>query len=191
MSVQDEMFGTASTHPTDRFFFALFPDADTAARMRAQAERLKAEHGLRGALIDTGRLHLTLHHLGDFVAFRDDIVRRASQAAASLRCAPFPLSFDRVASFSGRPGNRPLVLRGDEGLQAVIDFQRQLGEALALHRLPVDKRFTPHVTLAYDRQALAEQACGPFTWTATEFVLVHSLLGRHQHVVLGRWPLLA
>lgn len=43
--------------------------------------------------------------------------------------------------------------------------------------------------LLYDPQGIAEHAIEPIRWTAREFVLVHSLLGRSRHVPLGRWAL--
>jgi len=35
------------------------------------------------------------------------------------------------------------------------------------------------------------QPVEPFEWTVREFVLIHSLLGRTEYRVLGRWPLAA
>jgi 2'-5' RNA ligase len=49
-------------------------------------------------------------------------------------------------------------------------------------------KFAPHVTLMYDDQGISEQAVEPVSWTAHDFVLVHSLLGQTKHVHLGRWP---
>ena len=49
--------------------------------------------------------------------------------------------------------------------------------------------FEPHVTLAYDVRMIAWRDVAPIAWRAREFVLVHSLLGKTQHVTLGRWTL--
>jgi RNA 2',3'-cyclic 3'-phosphodiesterase len=83
------------------------------------------------------------------------------------------------------------VMRGNEGLQPLMDFQRELGDAMklaALHRW-VAPAFTPHVTLAYDPQEVPLQAIEPIRWVVSEFVLVHSLIRQTRHIVLGRWPL--
>jgi 2'-5' RNA ligase len=53
----------------------------------------------------------------------------------------------------------------------------------------VERKFTPHVTLLYDDRMVPEQAVEPISWRVREFVLTHSLLGKTQHVELGRWPL--
>ena len=45
-----------------------------------------------------------------------------------------------------------------------------------------EPNFTPPVTLLYDCQCVAEQA---IRWTFREFILVHSLLSRTQHVPLA------
>jgi 2'-5' RNA ligase len=49
--------------------------------------------------------------------------------------------------------------------------------------------FTPHVTLLYDRRCIDEQPIEPVGWTVREFALVLSLIGKTQHVPLGRWQL--
>lgn len=177
--------------PTDRLFFAVMPDAASAARIAETAQALKRRLGLKGRLIEAERLHITLHHVGDHPGFPPGLVQQAQQAGAALRIAPFEVVFERAESFAGRPRNRPFVLRGDAHLAAVTACQQALGVQMAKAGLGrwIDARFTPHVTLAYDDQLVPPQALEPLGWRVDELVLVHSLLGRHQHVVLGRWPL--
>ena len=45
------------------------------------------------------------------------------------------------------------------------------------------------MTLTYDKVAVPEQPIEPITWTATEFFLVHSLLGQTRHIPLEKWSL--
>lgn len=178
----------AAPPPTDRLFFAIYPDPDTAARIARLAGRLREDHGLSGRPLAAERLHITLHHLGDYAGAPRGVVDAAIQAAAAVAKPSFDIIFDRAASFLGRPKNRPFVLRGGDGATA---FQQALGAAMVkagLGRL-AEQRFTPHVTLLYDDLCIAEQVVEPVSWTAREFVLVHSLLGRTQHIPLGRWPL--
>lgn len=175
---------------TDRLFFAVFPDAATAASIAERAERLRATHRLSGRPLAPERFHITLHHLGDHAGMRRDIVAMASEAADTLTVPRFEVSFDRAGSFHNG-GNNPLVLQGDEGLGALKRFQHELGLAMAragAGRL-VDKAFTPHVTLLYDRSLVAEGPVAPVTWTVGGFTLIHSLLGRTEHVPLARWTL--
>ncbi len=175
---------------TDRLFFAIFPDPATAARIARQADDLRAAHQLGGRPLAPARFHITLHHLGDHAGVRRDIVTMAGEAAEAMTTAPFEVTFDRAASFHNG-GNNPFVLQGGEGLKALKAFQRDLGQAMARAGLGkwVDKSFTPHVTMLYDRRLAAEQAVEPVRWMVGGFTLVHSLLGRTEHVALGNWTL--
>lgn len=178
--------------PTDRLFFALYPDAQTAQRISALARELKAAHGLRGRPLAASRFHVTLHFFGDHLGLPQALVDAATAAAAQLKCAPFYVVFDHAMSFSAHRRKRPFVLRGsDGGLAALMAFRRALGDAIerqGLGRL-VDARFTPHVTLLYDELPLAPQPVEPVVWQVREFVLVDSLIGRTRHVPLARWAL--
>jgi 2'-5' RNA ligase len=177
---------------TDRLFFAIFPDGDAAARIAQLARHLRGEHGLKGKPLEAQRLHVTLHHLGDFAGLPQDIIAMACQAAATDAMPPFEITFDRVVSFSRSPAKLPFVLlRGNE-VPALTMLQRALGMAMGKAGLKVShtkSSYTPHVTLLYDDHAVPEQAVETVAWTAQEFVLVHSLLGEHRHVPLARWAL--
>lgn len=177
---------------TDRLFFAIFPDTDAAARMGRLTDRLRTEQHLRGRPLDATRLHVTLHHVGDYAGLPEQLVDQARDAAAMVAMLPFDVCFNRVASFR-RSQSLPLVLRGDEQAErgGLMSFQQALGQAMTqvgLGRM-VNQRYTPHVTLLYDDRNVAEHPVEPINWTVREFVLVHSLLGQHRHVPLGRWPL--
>ena len=75
---------------------------------------LKRAHKFDGKLIAPERLHISLFFIGDM---SERFVRAASEAAKQVRTEPFEVSFDRTASFRGRPGNRPFVLVGESGLR--------------------------------------------------------------------------
>jgi hypothetical protein len=70
-------------------------------------------------------------------------------------------------------------------------FQQTLGTELKKTSLGLWAKgaYTPHVTLLYDDQLVPATAVQAIGWTATELVLVHSLLGETRHIHLGRWPL--
>jgi RNA 2',3'-cyclic 3'-phosphodiesterase len=177
--------------PTDRLFFAIFPDADAAARIAQLALQLRGEHGRHGTPLKQERFHVTLHHLGDYAGLQQCIVAMASQAAAAVALPPFDLAFDRAASFCCTPRNRPFVLRGGDGVAAVTALQRALGMEMTKAGLGrwAKPAYTPHFTLLYDDRCVAEQAAPTIGWTAHEFVLVLSLIGQARHVPLARWPL--
>jgi 2'-5' RNA ligase len=179
----------AAPRPTDRLFFAIFPDAAAATRVAELAQHLRGEYGLRGKLLTTERFHVTLHHLGDYVGLPQDVVAMATEAAAGVAMPPFDVAFDRAVSFSGRPRSLPLVLSGGDGVAALRTFQQALGVGMMKARLRPEKNFTPHMTLLYGDRAVTERNVETVGWTVREFVLVHSLLGRTRHIPLARWPL--
>lgn len=184
----------APAAPTDRVFFALYPPPAVAARADALRRSLQARHGLRGRPVHQDRLHVTLSHVGDFAGLPQGLLDSARRAAGALSpsSAAFDIGFDRVASFRGRPDSQPMILLGEQGVAAVTAFQARLD--LALRTAAVIRRpeaFTPHMTLSYEPRLLPAEPIEPITWTAHEFVLVHSLIGQGRHVVLARWPLAA
>ncbi|WP_063791712.1 2'-5' RNA ligase family protein [Bradyrhizobium valentinum] len=168
-----------------RIFLAAVPDAATAERIHRLASVLKRAHKFDGKLIAPERLHISLFSLN---GLPDRQLRSACEAATELRAEPFEVSFDRTVSFRGRPGNRPLVLIGENGLRRLEAFRQMLGAALTRRgvRRAASTNFTPHVTLLYDARSVDEHPIQPIFWTVTEFVLIHSMKG---HDYLARWPL--
>ena len=89
-------------------------------------------------------------------------------------------------------GNRPLVLRGDDGVSGLIALRDRLVAATVdiPGSIPAARReFTPHLTLLYDERDIREEPVEEISWMVTEFVLIRSLFGQGRHVVLGRRPL--
>jgi len=176
--------------PTDRLFFAVYPDQAAAARIVELAQALRTRHGLRGSPLRADRVHVTLHHLGDHHGLPESLLAMAGEAAARVAMQPFEVAFDCVASFAGHARKRPCVLRGDAEANApLFALQHELGERLraAGSGRYVERRFTPHITLLYDDRLLAPEAVPAISWRVREFALVHSLLGKTEHRVLGRW----
>jgi 2'-5' RNA ligase len=98
------------------------------------------------------------------------------------------MSFD---NHHAKPGNNPYVLFCDSDSDAQV---AQLRQALAvslrrngLHPVPTK---APHMTLVYDRQVVAEQQIGPFSWEAGRFALILSHVGLTHHQWLGEWQLI-
>jgi tRNA(adenine34) deaminase len=174
---------------TDRLFLAVLPDPAARDRLSGLAQTLKREHGLQGRALRPEHLHITLHHLGDHRRIPQNVVDAASRAVASLVSVPtFPVSLDRVVTFQ-RPGSKPVVAAGGEGVVALEGFHRQLQKALVRQGIKPEARFKPHATLLYDPRGIPERAVAPITWTVGEVVLVHSLLGKTTHEHLARWSL--
>jgi 2'-5' RNA ligase len=189
MSSQLSFDGLEPQPPTDRLFFALFPDHAAAARVADLALTLRGRHQLKGRPLETDRFHVTLCHLGDYAGLPKDIVAKALEAGANVAATPFRASFDCAQSFYGKPRNRPFVLLQARD-SAIETFQQTLG--LAMAKAGLGRRvapYTPHVTLLYDDQIVENHAVDAISWTAREFVLIHSLLGKTTHIPLASWPL--
>ena len=191
MSGQMSLGGFADAVPTDRLFFAVFPDDAARETIAHLADDIGRRHGLRGAPLKRERLHVTLHHLGDYAGLPAALVEDAQRAATQIVAASFEVAFDRVKSFAGRAQKKPCVLIGKEGDTPLQRLRMQLGECLIQAGLGkhVTREFTPHVTLRYERMLVPEQRVAPIAWTAREFALVHSLLGKTEHRILQRWTL--
>lgn len=193
MAGQSSFPGFEEAKPTDRLFLALFPPPQTALEIAGLAAWIRGTHGLRGRPLEAARFHITLSHLGDYAGLPPDVVRQAGVAAAEAAAAtqPFAVAFDRAESFASMPHNRPLVLRGGEGLSALMAFHQVLLTALKKNNLGqwAKPGYTPHVTLLYDDNLLGATPVAPVAWTAGEVVLVRSLLGETRHLHLAHWPL--
>ncbi len=172
---------------TDSLFFALFPDAAATTRIGGLTRHLRDKYALTARPHAAERLHVSLHGIGEYPSFPKDIAARAVEAAAAVALPPFEIAFDRVMSFSGKPGQLPLVLRGN-GAAGVTALQNALGSALAKTGLGA-RQSAPHLTLLYDARRIDEQPIDPIGWIVREFVLVHSLLGQTSYIPLGKWPL--
>lgn len=191
--VQDSLAGFENRPQTDRLFFCLFPPPVACEAIIAESDGLRVEHSLAGRSVEPSRLHVTLHHLGDHVDARDDIVQAATAVASRIAVAPFRMALHSASSFAGKEGSHPCVLLGPEERQPVHALWRELSNQLMAAGLGryLKREFVPHVTLLYDRQLLTPQSIEPIEWVVRDFSLVRSLLGQGRHQILGNWPLRA
>src|SRR5260221_283327 len=119
--------------PTDGLFFAVIPDPQAATRIERRALSFREELGLKGRPLAADHFHITLYFLGAHLGVPQGIVAKAGEAAASIRMAPFAVTFDCAKSFSGTGGNRPsrpLVLSSGKGLPELTAFQQALRMAI-------------------------------------------------------------
>ena len=78
---------------TDNLFFAIQPDAAAAPRIAQLMPRLRDKHGLRGRPIPPGRLHVSVHHVGEYPGYPKDIAKAIESGAniVDCRCSTSPL----------------------------------------------------------------------------------------------------
>jgi 2'-5' RNA ligase len=170
--------------PTDRLLFLVYADPPAAAAAVKIGAGLRDEYDLTGPLILSRHIHSTLWHVGDdFSPPPPALIATLTTCANRVSMPAFRVSFDRVESFGGGA----LVLRGEDGVIGLELLHESLSAALCMKRT---RSFVPHVTLLRDkRRLLPSIPVEPIGWTVTEFVLVHSLLGKTTHRVLARFPL--
>ena len=170
-----------------RLFLAAIPDRETAASIFRLAGVLKHAHMFSGKLIAIDRLHVSLFFVGAMA--KAEVRAFRLERVGELSVPPFEVSFDRTASFHGKPGSRPFVLIGGDGLGRLRSFRKDLASHLRREglRRVANTNFEPHVTLLYDARSADEYPLGePIAWTIKEIVLIHSLNG-YEHV--AKWRL--
>lgn len=187
-------FAEADAQPYS-LFFALMPDATASGQAAAVAAQVARDQGVSVKTERTARFHVTLFHVGHFAGDVPAGTLATARAVAAGVSAPcLDVSFTRVGSFTGRPGNLPIVLLGAETQAALMGFQATLQDRLLRAGLTagvLHKAFNPHLTLFYGRQPLEERAIAPIHWRADSFVLLRSVVGQGRYIEEGRWPLQA
>ena len=173
-------------------FFALCPPE----AIERQAASIAGDYGKAFSLSARPRLttlHVTITYIGEYEELPEDVIFAARQAGATAEGAPIAITFDRIMSFGWEGKKRPLVFCGEGGRKALTRLHVQLGVGMynAGLRHNISRNYTPHMTLLYDRKAVPPTTLEePISWTASEFLLIHSLLGETEHRIVDRWPLL-
>lgn len=175
---------------TDRLLFLVYADHTAAEAAVEKGRDLRREYGLRGTPILPRHIHSTLWHVcDDFCPPPHDLIVALVGRASGVSMPVFRVSFDSVESFNGGA----LVLRGEDGVIGLEMLHEHLKAALGIKGTKVDRpSFVPHLTLLRDKhRLLSSMPVEPIEWTVSEFVLVHSLLGKTTHRVLARFPLVS
>lgn len=161
-----------------RLFFAVWPDAASAARL----EKLAGELAIvsEGKPVPRRKAHLTLVFLGEVSAER---AQAASDAAKDLRFVPLAFTLDCVGSFRGAR----VAWAGSLAPQAQLArLQADLAARLAQKGfVPEERPFVPHATLARRiRKPVPRARIDPIAWTIDAFTLVRSETGTGRYEVV-------
>jgi RNA 2',3'-cyclic 3'-phosphodiesterase len=172
-----------------RLFFALWPDADTRARLADAAAALRLTGGVR--LVPQQNYHLTLAFLGAVSGSQMAVLQRIGGAQRAAACT---ITMDAY-EYWREP--RAVVTAAREPPAALVELWMHLRRDLEQQStLKLDRLQPPlraHVTLARKvAQAPVLQAMSPFDWNARSFSLVCSdTSGAHSiYTVVDTWPLL-
>jgi 2'-5' RNA ligase len=174
-----------------RLFFAIQPTAEVKKRARQIEKEQRAEHGIKAPERAAELMHVSVTAIGDYDQMPDGIVSLARQIAENVACTPMKLTFDRFMSFKNKRDRQAFVLCGEGGKAELMRLHVQLGVGLRNAGIKAGiGDFLPHMTLLYDRTSITPTALEtPISWTADEFVLIHSLIGKAKHEIIDRWTL--
>lgn len=173
-------------HPV---FFAILPPAGLEPELRRAVESTR-RWNVTAKLGALETRHLSLVALGFAQHLSENDRAIAAVVASQLVLPSFELSFDRVASFRAKPGNkRPLVLLPADPapLEALTDALRHamMDHGLMPQRPPVQF----HLTLCYDRADIRTRPLDPVTLTVDRLTLVRSIYGEARYERWGEWRL--
>ncbi|MEN8129321.1 MAG: RNA 2',3'-cyclic phosphodiesterase [Pseudomonadota bacterium] len=170
--------------PTQRVFFALWPDEPTR---RECARLLRSMPRRRGRSVAEENLHITLAFIGSV----DDAMLRCLLArAAQIRAKSFSLALTRVGYFA----RAKVLWLGPESCPAPMQgLVQRLNEGLSHCGYHPDSRpFAAHLTLFRKAQpSKSKIEISPVQWRVKVFCLVESRAypqGVRYHV-LRRYPL--
>jgi RNA 2',3'-cyclic 3'-phosphodiesterase len=154
---------------TTRLFLALWPDPDVRRQLREWRDLWRWPRG--AAPVDTDKLHLTLHFLGNrpresLPALRDGL---------AVPLSPFRLRLDAAALWH----NGIAVLAPSSVPQALLDLHAALARALpGLGLQPEARAYRPHVTMARRAAGAGIPQDGPvIDWPIDHYALVESKTG--------------
>lgn len=104
----------------ERFFFALlFGAGRDSERIHQFGSDYSRRHHLGGRYLNAERLHVSLHHVGDFDRPPAKVIYVAALAAESVLMEQLTMTFSRIGTFEAPPSrdrrtlSRPLVLLED------------------------------------------------------------------------------
>ena len=171
-----------SSHATHRLFFAIRPPLRLARRIANAASWFDS----RGQALAPERLHVTIDIVDDHADLPRGLVDMLVAAGDAVSAVPFDMAFDLAVGSQQSVALRPR--RRNPGVEAL---RQRIAAARDRAGVPArqDYRFGAHMTLGYRQGTPFTQGIAPLGWTAAEFVLIHSHVGRTRHDVLAHWPL--
>lgn len=172
-----------------RLFFALWPSAELAGSLHAQALQLAQTYGGHAMRADT--LHLTLQFLGEQPA---TAVARLQEAAAAVDAVAFTLNIDCLGFW---PHNRILWAGSHLASVPASALAARLAESLQKSGIwPINKParpFVPHLTLIRRVRDAAPRLpeLPDLYWPCDRFVLVRSHRSARgaDYEKIGEWRL--
>lgn len=174
--------------PTDRLFFGVFPDPESAEQIARFASAINDRYALRGIPVSAELLVVTLAVVGRYRGLSEREITAASELAARVVHPTFEIAFSLMERFGGGA----FVLHGGTSQEALRSLCTTLECTLTVNTPRIQERLhTPHMTvLKKTKGGLSpRRRIAPIPWSASEIVLVHRVLGRPELHKLARWAL--
>ena len=155
------------TSETERVFFALWPDKETASQLAAWRDALQQQ--TQGRPTHPKDIHLTLAFLGDTPAAD---IERAILAAEKVSVPRLALHIDTPAYWK----HNRIVWAGLQEIPAALnELVSTLRDALSQEKVNFDaKPFVPHITLVRNGRPFQNAELRPIDWRVDRFVLARS-----------------
>lgn len=171
---------------SQRLFFALWPEPETARAIWAAAGQLVPK-GV-GRRLSPEHIHLTLAFLGSIDEPQQQCIR---QAAARVQSQAFSLRLDEAGHF---PRPQVVWLGTSQMPLALQELQFQLVSQLIQHCgfEPESRPFLPHLTVWRKVKRLTlPDTLTPIDWPVSRFVLASSrtLPTGAEYAIVEAWPL--
>ena len=172
-----------SHHPTERLFFALWPNSTIRQAINEQSHPVIQE--INGKIVPYENWHITLAFLG---AVDQSAKECMQQVAETIQSHPFTLSLDQLGYWSN---SRILWLGASQTPEALMELENSLNTNLQRCGYRPEKRpFRVHLTLM--RKASPVKTFPPITpiiWTVEDFCLVRSTIqpSGANYKVIARW----
>jgi 2'-5' RNA ligase len=164
-----------------RLFYALRPPTPQRLAMGAHRDAIAEGQGH----VSNDRIHLTLGITNDFEELPEEIAHAMIAFADSVTGPPFAISLDRLSG-----SLTSVALRPSRRVRELSNLHRQLDRGMMRHGIRRHAwEFNPHATLLYRKGSPFQRPVTPISWKATDFVLIHSIVGANRHIELGSWPL--
>jgi len=179
--------GRVENAARDQLFLGIFPDRKAQHAIGDIAQTFLREQGMRATPQHASRLHVTVHHLGDYAELRPEIIDAAWLAIERIQTARWSMVLDRITGFAGQPRNHPIVLHcASKDAHTLWRETRELFEDAGFSRW-LAQSYTPHLTLFHgDRPPPPVPVpIRPIMWPVREVVLVQGVHGKGEYRFLG------
>ena len=168
-------------------YFAIHADAGAAEQVAAIMAAFRRRDGPTGRPVGPDGLHVSLNWVGEYEQVPDPAIALASEAASKVIMPVFRVALNRLAAWQGPPGQRPLVLYGEEGVIGVDILYEAIGKALVsvgLQPAGAKPDILAQMTLS---RGVAEEPSeilpSPVTWQVRDFALVHVPPGDRRRII--------